>query len=90
MKTAIKKWGNSYAIRLPKAIVEELWLDLNSEVEITVDEGRIIIKPCPPKGVRKYSKYTFEELASQITDENIHEAVDWGPPVGKEIWEYKE
>jgi hypothetical protein len=30
---------------------------------------------------------TLEELVAQITDENRHEEIDWGPPVGREILE---
>lgn len=29
---------------------------------------------------------TLEELLAQVTDENIHEEVDFGLPVGREIW----
>lgn len=31
-------------------------------------------------------KYTLEELCAGITPENIQREIDWGPPVGKEIW----
>ena len=37
-------------------------------------------KPAKPK------RPTLAELAARITDENRHEEVDWGPPVGKEVW----
>jgi hypothetical protein len=30
---------------------------------------------------------TLEDLVARITDENRHEEVDWGPPVGREILE---
>ena len=29
---------------------------------------------------------TLEDLCNKITKENMHEPVDWGPPVGKEVW----
>jgi antitoxin component of MazEF toxin-antitoxin module len=29
---------------------------------------------------------TLEELVAQITAENRHGEIDWGPAVGKEIW----
>ena len=29
--------------------------------------------------------YTLEELLAQITEENRHEEIDFGPPVGKEV-----
>ena len=30
--------------------------------------------------------YDLVSLLSKVTPENIQEAVDFGPPVGKEIW----
>ena len=30
--------------------------------------------------------YTLEDLLAQITEENRHEEIDFGPPVGKEVW----
>jgi antitoxin component of MazEF toxin-antitoxin module len=29
---------------------------------------------------------TLAELVAQITPENCHGELDWGPPVGKEFW----
>ncbi len=39
---------------------------------------------------RRRQKYSLEEIVASITDENIHEFVDWGEPVGNEIWVYDE
>ena len=30
--------------------------------------------------------YTLKDLLAQITEENRHEEIDFGPPVGKEVW----
>jgi hypothetical protein len=30
--------------------------------------------------------WSLEELLSRVTDETLHEEVDTGPPVGREIW----
>lgn len=30
--------------------------------------------------------YTLEDLLAQVTEDNRHEVVDFGPPVGKEVW----
>lgn len=38
----VSKWGNSLAIRLPKAIVELLGLKEGDEVEITVRDDRTL------------------------------------------------
>jgi len=29
---------------------------------------------------------TLEDLVQRITSENRHSEIDWGPPVGKELW----
>lgn len=79
MLSRISKWGNSLAIRIPRAFGAELGLKTGSEVEMTVEDGRIIISPV----VRAYG---LEELSSGITPENRHDESDWGRPVGGEVW----
>jgi antitoxin MazE len=80
MTTKVQKWGNSYAVRLPKAVVEELGLSSDTKVDIETTPKGIFIKP------QKRIKFTLEELVAKITPENRHESIDWGPPRGKEIW----
>jgi antitoxin MazE len=29
---------------------------------------------------------TLDEMCARITLENRHEEIDWGPPVGNELW----
>jgi antitoxin component of MazEF toxin-antitoxin module len=36
--------------------------------------------------VRSPTKYDIEELVEQITDEHLHEEIDFGPLVGSEVW----
>ena len=79
-KTKIKKWGNSLAIRLPKTSVDLLNLKEDSLVSFDYDKNKIIIKP------EKEKECTLNELVSKITPENRYEEVDFGKPVGKEIW----
>jgi antitoxin MazE len=80
MNTHVQRWGNSLAIRIPKAFAEETGLQPNDEVEITVRDGQIVVTP------RKTKTYTLEELAEKITEENRHDEWDMGPAVGKEVW----
>lgn len=84
MTTKIRKWGNSYAVRIPKGMVLKHGFKENGQVQL-VDEGNgIKIKPA----IRKYS---LNELLDQIKPENIHPMIDWGPDVGNEILpEWKE
>lgn len=79
MKANIKKWGNSYALRIPKLIIEDAQLTADSEVEISIMEGKIIITPSPIKNI------TLNSLIEKITEENIHHEIDTGPAIGKEV-----
>ena len=73
------KWGNSRAVRIPKAALQRASFREDEELKLTVMEGCITIRP-----LRR--KLTLASLIAQITPENQHEEVDWGPPVGKEKW----
>lgn len=77
MQTKIKKWGNSLAVRIPSELANSLGLSEDSNVEMIIQNGKLVIKPV--------MKYTLEELVSQITEENRHDLIDFGPPMGNEI-----
>jgi len=79
MKATVKKWGNSAAVRIPASVMEAMHLNLDDAVEVREEEGRIIIEPLRPK------KYSLKDLLGGITAKNLHEAVDFGPPEGKEL-----
>jgi len=80
METKIQKWGNSLAVRIPKAFVEEAQLRQGGRVDISVDEGRIVIDP------RVKPEYTLGDLLNGVTERNLHGEVDTGAPVGREAW----
>jgi antitoxin MazE len=85
MQMTIKKWGNSLATRIPKAVVDSIGLHLNQEVEIEAVNGKIIITPA------KTIEYNLEELLRQCKPETMaltHEDQEWinSPPLGKEVW----
>jgi antitoxin MazE len=83
MKTHVSKWGNSLAIRIPKALAIELGLREGTAVDVTSEPGRLVITPATGTGRRKYS---LKEILRGIRPEHLHSEVDFGPPVGKEIW----
>ena len=81
MTTAtIQKWGNSQGIRLPRFILDEAQLGTNEAVKIEVAGGAIIIKKAEEK--RKSIKELFEGYEGDCSCKEI----DWGKPVGNEIW----
>jgi antitoxin MazE len=80
-KIQVSKWGNSSAIRLPKAVLDELGLKPGQSVELSVQNGKGIIEPLRPK------KITLEWIISEMKrlgPENEPAAVDWGPDRGSE------
>ena len=83
MKTRVQKWGNSLALRIPKALATETGLGENAEVELSSDNGRLVITP--RKRTRK-GKYKLKDLLRGITPENLHGEISFGPPVGREVW----
>ena len=83
MESILRKWGNSIGLRIPTGLLAELQLSENSAVDLSVEDGRLIVAPRRQK--RKW-KYSLEELLEGVTTENIHTETDWGAPSGKEVW----
>jgi len=85
IKINLAKWGNSAAIRIPKKILEKLNIDSNNFENISFDvdiEGEVLILK------KKQEKTKFELLAEQSKGEKLNPKIDidWGNPVGKEVW----
>lgn len=80
MLTKVQKWGNSLALRIPKAFALDAQLENDSIVEVSLEDGRIIIKPVVS------STWTLEKLLEGINSENLHRETDTGPAVGNEVW----
>jgi len=43
LKTLVQRWGNSLALRIPKAFAEEISVREGDEVEMSVAKGRLIV-----------------------------------------------
>ena len=79
MRTKIQKWGNSLALRIPKAFALDAQLENNSIVEISLVDGQIVIKPISKK------QLALEQLLTKATADNVHGEIDSGEAVGKEV-----
>lgn len=80
MQGIVKKWGNSAAVRIPAAVLEAAHVRLDQPVDVREEVGRIIIEPLHPM------RYDLDALVAGITDDNRHEPVEAGKPVGREVW----
>ena len=79
MKARIQKWGNSLALRIPKSFAAHSNIEQGSVVDLSLDNGRMIVEA-------KEREYSLSELLAQVTKKNLHSEVDFGAPVGKEVW----
>ena len=80
MKAFVERWGDSLAVRLPESFAAEARIESGTIVDVRFEGGTIVMSAA------RHQTPTLEDLLGQITDENIHGEVDWGPPVGKEVW----
>jgi len=77
MKTRISRWGNSLAVRIPRAFADQAGLSEGSQAEF-IAEGRSLV-------LRKH-RYRLDALLKQVRPENLHGEQDWGPRAGREAW----
>ncbi|MDD2763429.1 MAG: AbrB/MazE/SpoVT family DNA-binding domain-containing protein [Opitutaceae bacterium] len=80
MKTAVQRWGNSLALRIPQTYAAETRISAGSEVELTLKSGALVVRAV----VRK--RHALPDLLKRITPANRHESVATGAVVGREVW----
>ena len=80
MNATIQKWGNSLALRIPKAVARDTHLENGSVVSLAVRQGKVVIEPAQ-KG-----KYRLDDLLKGVSKKNLHKSVNTGPAVGREAW----
>lgn len=78
MQITVKKWGNSAAVRIPNKILNAAQLDIEQHVDIRVEGRTIVIDPISEND-------NLDALLGQITPDNVHDEVDFGPAAGKEL-----
>ena len=68
------------ALRIPKPFAIEANLGDQTEVNLTVTNGKLVVAPTA-KPVQ-----SLKALLSRVTERNLHGEVDTGDPRGKEVW----
>lgn len=80
MRTRIQKWGNSLALRIPKSFADEIGLQRETTIEVSLADGKLVITPVAKP------KPTLKQLLAKVTRENLHREVDTVSVAGNEIW----
>ncbi|MYE23827.1 MAG: antitoxin [Gammaproteobacteria bacterium] len=80
--TCLRRVGGSVMLAVPPALLDLLNLGAGAEVDLDIDDGRLVVLPC----VRP--SYTLDELLAQC-DQTAEDDVDraWldSGPVGNEL-----
>ena len=79
MRVKVKKWGNSLALRIPKAFASQTKIREDEFVNLTLEDNRIFIE-------LSKEKLTLKDLVDKIDESNLHGELDFGEPVGNEQW----
>ncbi|MBI2920753.1 MAG: AbrB/MazE/SpoVT family DNA-binding domain-containing protein [Planctomycetes bacterium] len=82
MTTKVQKWGNSQGLRLSKQLLSEVAIRVGDTVDVVARDGVIVVKPV--RLVR--GKHDLRELVRRIPRNRRTREMDWGRPVGKEVW----
>ena len=68
------------ALRIPIAFARETGIDSGAEVDLTLEDGRLVITPAPKP------PHSLEALLAGITEENVHAEVETRGVRGGERW----
>jgi len=81
VETTIQKWGNSLALRVPKAIAAQVEIQEGSTVDLVPTEEGLLVK------ARRGPRYRLSELLSGVSAKNRHAETNWGKSRGGEVVE---
>ena len=76
----VKKSGNGAYVRIPASVLKAARLNLNEPIDVREESGVIVIEPL------RHREYSLKELVDQIKPANLHEGIELGARVGKEVW----
>lgn len=76
MKVKVAKWGNSIAVRLPKAAAEALQAVPGTELELTIEGGKAQLSA--PSRVRRIDLDDLVAEAKRLGPQNQPPYEDWG------------
>ncbi len=79
MTATIQKWGNSLALRVPRAVAQQINVAEGEAVELKVDAGALVVRPAR-------RRYRLADLLRRVTLQNAHPETDWGRARGREVW----
>ena len=83
MRVKIAKWGHSAAIRLPKAVMEALRLEMGGEADLRIANGEMRMKASIP--ATRMTRADLIASMDQFGPNGQSETIDWGADRGSEV-----
>jgi antitoxin MazE len=80
MTAILKRVEGGYDLHIPDDVAAQVGLTGEVQVHLGLSDGKLLLIPTG------LPKYNLADLVAGITDENKHELIDFGPPVGNEVW----
>lgn len=77
MTATIQKWGNSLALRIPKAVAKQIQIQEGDPVFLKVGAAGLTVKAVP-------KRLELDDLLNKVTAENVHPESDWDADRGRE------
>jgi antitoxin MazE len=77
----IQKWGDNLGINIPPIIAAGLSLREGSYVSVSEIGNRIVIELA-----KQNNPVNLTSMLNEITEDNIHDCIETGEPLGNEIW----
>ncbi len=77
-QVAIRSWGNSQGIRIPKDVLDKLDLKTSDVLDISIENDTIVLR-------KSFEHKTFEERLAAYAGKISVSDFDWGEPVGREL-----
>jgi antitoxin MazE len=82
MITKVQKWGNSQGLRLSKELLSGVDVKIGDAVEVAVLDGVLVVTPVH----RVRGRVDLKQLVRAMPGDYEPSELDWGPPVGREVW----
>ncbi len=82
MHTAtLRAIGGSVSVSLPRQFLRSLGLEAGAQVEVTLEDGRLVLAPAKPR-------YSLDALLKGMKPGDMPTAQDWDqmPAAGNEAW----
>ena len=80
MQVQLKPWGNSQGIRFSKEFLKNAGFHPDDVLTAEISDGKIVLS-------RSFRHRSPKERAAEYGGKlNLSEEIDWGEPMGDEVW----